>query len=57
MASIANQPYLRRHAEHISPAKTAASNRSTDMLDLAFLVTGAAFLAACGLYAFACDRL
>jgi hypothetical protein len=27
------------------------------MLDLIFLATGAAFLAVCVLYAFACDRL
>jgi hypothetical protein len=27
------------------------------MLDLIFIATGAAFLFACGLYAFACDHL
>jgi hypothetical protein len=30
---------------------------SKDMLDLIFIATGAAFLAVCVLYAFACDRL
>ena len=32
-------------------------NGSMAMLDLIFLATGAAFLAVCVLYAFACDRL
>jgi hypothetical protein len=30
---------------------------SMDMLDLIFIAIGAAFLAVCVLYAFACDRL
>jgi hypothetical protein len=39
------------------PVAGAAGHGSFDMLDLIFLVTGAAFLTVCALYAFACDHL
>ena len=55
MAYIVPKPYFPDRAEQ--RFAHAADQGNTTMLDLIYLITGAACLYACVLYAFACDNL
>ena len=57
MASIAAWEYQLASRTSVQPAADTAGKGGTDMLDLIYLATGAAFLYVCVLYAFACDNL